>query len=121
MKDVLHLGLALTTAALLTACDCSDEAIREKRGMPNGDIEATLIHKETFYSGAVEDRPYHTNYYFDTDKNLETAEVLLSVQGYSGYLLNDHNEGKIGKTHKVSDWHNKLTKNTYYYDYLTRE
>ena len=121
MKDILRLSLILTTATLLTACDRSDEAIRKKRGMPDGNIEATLIHKETFYSGAAENKPFHTNYYFDTDKNLETAEFLLSVQGYSDYLLNAHNEGKIGKTHKVSDWHNKLTKNTYYYNYLTRE
>ena len=110
-KNSLYL-MALT-GCLIVGCDNPNmssnvrDLLKEK-----GDLDATLLHKENFVFVPKEGTMTSTEtyYYFDTDNNPDTAEIMLQVTNHSNAaFLNSFNKAKIGKIQKVSEWHNDLT------------
>ena len=89
-----------------------------------GDVETTLIHKEQYVYALKEDQRTSREiyYYFDTDKDPETAELMLRVNTpNTGIFLSAYNEAKIGKTQKISEWHKKLAPSNGDYLYCEKE
>ena len=112
-------------ACLVAGCEDNSGSSNIKNLIKEkGDFDATLIHKENYVYMPKEGNMTSAEifYYFDTDNNPETAEFMLMSNNHANSaLLNSFNKAKIGKTQKISEWHNDLVDKRAIYVYYEQK
>lgn len=110
----------LLIAGMLALSGCK---VQKKQIEEHSDKDALLINVEKTSIATV----YTAFLYFDTDKNPETAEAMLSLNCLNdSEFLHIFNEATIGKTLKISQWdkifpRNQADKSWYFTEGKTKE